>query len=244
MAVLEGGQSQETEPTSGEPKDDEPAPAKESPSFDPKQLAQELGTVITQSFQQNQSQAVKPPITPEEAKKLLKVWEPDDDFLAEFGDLEKQKNAFGKLRDGLIRQADTLMQMRLAEMQDLLASQIQPALTFVEEQRYATRKSAFDKKYPELTDPNLQPVLDAVATKLANQKFESDEAMFEALAKGAEATIKQINPSFALGGSQQTQTKPRSSGIAVTSPGGGGAGGGSNPPVSGKSTALSILGNV
>lgn len=239
VAVLDGAEQEQEPETTPEPT---PEPAFTTAAFDPKALASELGSVITNAIGQQKKE--QPPITPEEAKKLLRVWEPDELFLSEFEDLEKRPAAFAKLRDGLVRQIDTLVQMRLEELHSNINSRVEPALTFIQEQQVQQRKARFEKQYPALANPALLPVLDAVAAKLSEQQFSSENEMFEALAKGAEATIKQINPNFSLGGAQQKQKS--SSGIAVTSPGGGGGGGGvsANQPTSTKSHVLSILGDV
>ena len=217
-------------------------PVAPAPVFDPKALAQELGSVIKQSMPQPE----KPKMTPEEAKQLLRVWEPTDDFLEEFGNIEKQKDAFIKMRDGLIRQADTIVQMRLQELHQQVQTQLEPALSYVEQQRVEVAMNKFNSKYPALADPKVRPVMDAVATKLQGQKFSSQDEMFDALAKGVEATIKQFNPGFTLGDQQKQKAQTSSGGIAVTSPGGGGGGGGqgSASTSSKGNKALSILGDV
>jgi hypothetical protein len=110
-AVFEG------EPASsgqGEPQTREPAPS--SPTVDARALAHEFGSVIGQHFQPQQA----PPrqITPEEARKLLNVWEPSNEWLAKYDNLETRTSALAELRDGLIRQADTIAQYRMREMMD------------------------------------------------------------------------------------------------------------------------------
>jgi len=88
-----------------------PTPAP-SPTLDAKAFAESFAPMIAQQFKQNVPQQGTPPLSKEEAAKLLNVYNIDDGFIQEFGNLETQKTAFEKFRDGLIRQADTIMQPR------------------------------------------------------------------------------------------------------------------------------------
>src|SRR4029077_15584822 len=66
-----------------------------SPTVDARALAHEFGSVIGQHFQQQ-----PPPqrqITPEEARKLLNVWEPSNEWLAKYDNLETRTNALAEL---------------------------------------------------------------------------------------------------------------------------------------------------
>ena len=86
------------------------------PAFDAKALATEFGSVLRETIgQQQRVEPVAPPMTPEEAKKLLNFFEIDDEFMKDFGDIEKQKVALEKYRDGVVRQVDTMMQLRLQQ---------------------------------------------------------------------------------------------------------------------------------
>lgn len=209
-----------------EPKPDAaPAPTH---TVDAKSLAKEFGDVLKPMMEQRQAPDKKE-LTPEEAKKLLKVWEPDDAFLAEFGNLETQKAALGKLRDGLVNQTDTLTQYRLKQVEDAIEAKYGPALRALEEMQTNAREERFNKQYPPLANPKLKPVLEAVAQQFVKQgkKFDDEPSMFKALAEGVESVIKETNADFKLqpAGSTPAAAKTNNS-IPVTTPGSGGGGGG------------------
>ena len=111
MAVFEGDTPAQTQP---EPEKAEPPQTPESgPSFvDASQLAEKFGHVIGQHFQ-------PPPkeMTVQEAKRLLNVWEPTPEWEARYDNIETRAQAIAEQRDGLIRQADTIMRYRMNEMQ-------------------------------------------------------------------------------------------------------------------------------
>lgn len=210
------------------------APAQAAPVVDAKAFASELVQGLRPQEQPKQ-------MSPEEARKLLNVFEFDDSFFEEFSSLDKQKAAFERLRDGLIRQADTIAQIRMQELREGLMSEMSPALSYVQQQRVESRQRAFEKAHPELAKPEYQNVLNAAAQGLLGQNFKSDAEMFKALAESATQLIKSANPNFEVGGEA-----PRpSSSIPVTSPGGGGGGGFRTTPAQNtKSNALAILGGV
>ncbi len=210
-----------------------PAPAA-PPMVDAKAFASELVQGLRPQEQPKQ-------MSPEEARKLLNVFEFDDSFFEEFSSLDKQKAAFERLRDGLIRQADTIAQIRMQELREGMMSEVSPALSYVQQQRVESRQRAFEKAHPDLAKPEYQNVLNAAAQGLLGQNFKTDAAMFKALSESARQLIKSANPNFEMG-----EEAPRSSSsIPVTSPGGGGGGGFRTTPAQNtKSNALAILGGV
>lgn len=234
---------------SPEPAVQNPEPAPAAPAFDAKALATEFGSVLRDTLgQQKQAEPAKPPMTPEEAKKLLNFFEIDDDFMKDFGDLEKQKPTLEKFRDGVVKHLDTVMQMRMQEMRQAIEAQYNPVVTEFQAQQQLAAETRFNTKYTELAKPELKPLLQAVSGSLVQQgkKFSSESEAFEALAKGVEAVIQQTNPQFKLASvsadGQQNKQKSSSS-IPVTTPGGGGGGGGGGNS-SGLKGALGILGPV
>ena len=65
----------------------------------------------------------KPPqkeMTRRGGTKLLNVWEPTKEWLAKYDNLETRDQAIAEQRDGLIRQADTIMRYRMNEMQQAM----------------------------------------------------------------------------------------------------------------------------
>lgn len=201
--------------------------------FDVGAFAQQFGGVISQSIkdalpQQTQSQT---PITPEEAKRILKVWEPGDDWFTQFGNLETQKQAVMAMRDGLTTQFWTILQHVLAERDQRNNQRWEPIDQFVQQQAGAQREAKFNGLYPQLADPNLIPLRDAVITKLVEDKAfveKSEGDQFKAVAEGIAAVIKATNPNFKL---NPATTGKRNQGTAnsipVTTPGAGGGGGAS-----------------
>ena len=219
------------------------------PAFDAKALATEFGTVLRDTLgQQQQKQEVEKPLTPEEAKKLLNFFEIDDEFMKDFGDIEKQKVALEKYRDGVVKQVDTMMQMRLQQELAKVHEQYNPVVAAWQEQQRVASEERFNSKYSDLAKPELRPLLEAVSTSLTKSgtRYKNEGEAFEALAKGVEAVIQQTNPQFKLSaasaGTQQNKQKSSSS-LPTTTPGGGGGGGGSGKPTGGGG-ALSILGPV
>lgn len=219
-----------------------------APTFDTKALATEFGTVLRETLGQGQPPVQEEkPLTPEEAKKLLNFYEIDDELLKDFGDIEKQKSALERYRDGVVKQMDTMVQMRLQQELAKLREQYDPVVTSWQQEQVRRSEERFNAKYEELAKPELRPLLEAVSTSLtkAGVKYKNEDEAFEALAKGVEAVMQQTNPQFKLkAASAPSQNKPKSSSsLPVTTPGGGGGGGGSAKPTGGGG-ALSILGPV
>lgn len=206
-----------------------PPPA--APTFDAsafaKEFGKEIGTVL--STQQQQRPLVKE-LTTEEAKKLLKVWDPDDTWYAKYDNLETRKTAVAEMRDALVIQSDTLAQHRMNEMREGLLKEFQPALTYMEQHQAAQREERFGKKYTDLSKPELRPLLTAVAQELvkSGKTYQDENLLFEDIAKGVEKVIQVTNPDFKLSaGSSPANNNHTATGIPITTPGaGGGAGGG------------------
>lgn len=217
---------------SGEPPAvDKPVDTPSAGTVDAAKLAKELGTSIAAAFKEGKAED-KPQLTPEEAKKLLKVWEPDEEWYKEFANLDTQKGAVSKMRDALIAQADTLAQGRLHETRTALEEQLKPIIEYVQRQQDREAEQEFGKLYPQLAAKEFKPLIYAVANELKSKetKFESQEDLFKALANGVESVIKQTNPEFKLtaGSTPVTTTKPKgqnANAIPTVTPGSGGGGG-------------------
>lgn len=228
----------------------EPAPAP-APTIDAVSFAKEFATHIAGVLPKAPAEPVAKPLTPEEAKKLLNVWEPDDAFVTEFGNMDTQKAAFAKMRDAFIRQSDTITQVRLQEQQRAMEAKYEPVLQYMRQQEESAREARFGTAFPEVAKPELRPLIAAVAADLSRQgkTFADESSLFKALASGVEAVIKVNNPEFKLTAASAAQPKKSGSNpnaIPVTTPGSGGGGG--NAPkgaASGKGNrALAILGSV
>jgi hypothetical protein len=236
MAVFEGGG--ETAPrTEGATAPAEPR-RESSPTVDARELATQFGNVIGQHFKPPQKE-----ISVEEAKKLLNVWEPSTEWLARYDNLETRNQAIAEQRDGLIRQADTIMQYRMGEMQRAMEARYAPVVHFMQQQEAHAGEQRFAQTFPQLAHDGLRPLLFSVAQSMLAQgvKFNSERELFTAIARGVEAVIKVSNPGFSIesnggGGGTAPQTGkkvgPTGGGIPVTSPGSGGGGGqkGAGPP--------------
>jgi hypothetical protein len=225
-----------------------PAPSRGEARVDARELAQEFGNVIGQHFQHSQAPQ-QPQMTVEEAKRLLNVWEPSQEWLAKYDNLESRIPALVDMRDGFIRQADTIAQYRMNELLGRMQQTYGPVVQYMQTQEARAGEYRFKDSYPELAHDNLRPLLFAVSQNLLAQgiPFRSERELFSAIANGVEAVIKVNNPEFRLGsgnGSQgplrQQGQQPAQGSIPVTTPGSGGGGGrgGTGPP---KPRGLSVF---
>ena len=227
----------------------EPSTAQAGPPpavVDARALASEFGQVIGQHFQ-------PPPkeMTAEEAKRLLNVWEPSKEWLAKYDNLESREQALAELRDGLIRQSDTITQYRLREMMGQMQQAYGPVVQYMQQMEAKSGEARFREAYPELGVDGVRPLLFAVSQNLLAQgvPFRSEAELFAAIAGGVEAVIKVSNPEFKLnGGNRGVAPNVRrksgppvaAGGIPVTTPGSGG-GGGMKGPALAKPRGLAIF---
>jgi hypothetical protein len=203
------------------------------PTVDARQLAAEFGHVIGQHFQPPPKQ-----ITVEEAEKLLNVWKPTKEWLARYDNIETRDQAIAEQRDGLIRQADTIMRYRMSEMMQQLDQRYGPVVQHMQQQEAQAGEQRFAQTFPQLNHNGLRPLLFSVAQSLlaSGTRFDSERELFTAIAKGVESVIKVSNPQFSLeanGASgqgaavpQQRRTGHMPGAIPVTTPGSGAGGGG------------------
>lgn len=229
----------------------ESTPKVEAPEFDYSKLGKEFGAAIAEHLGPVKADPQPKELTPEEVRKMLNIWEPDDSFMQQFGNLETQKDALLKLRDGLARQMFTINERRTKEIVDEVKTQFEKEYAPLREQFSAyqqrEQESRFSETYPELAKPTLKPLLAAVADqlRLAGKKFDSEGAAFAAIAAGAEAVIREHNPTFKLsspagGGKSKTNGNPNAQ--PVTSHGAGRGGGNSAAAAAtGRPKAVSLL---
>lgn len=228
-----------TPPTDGGEGDDKPIEDKTPPTVDADKLTSELaskfGDVIAARFPKEEPKdKTVDTLTPEEAKKILNVWEPDDAWVTKFDNFDTRKAALAELRDGLVRNVDTISQHRLKELEKLLDGRIGPLAQFVEDQRNEQAEKRFHGKYPDLADPALGSVVEAVTEKIqkSGKKYDNETDLFEAIATGVEKVIQVHNKDFKLtAGSSPATTKTTKStgGIPVTTPGAGGGSAATKP---------------
>lgn len=205
------------------PAHDEPKP----PGFDPSAFAKEFGASVAESLKSTVAAPAAPPMTKEEASRILNVWEPDDNWYTQYDNLQTRKDAIASMRDGLIRQADTIAQLRMQEELSKLREEYAPKLSLIEEHTNQQREGRFHESYPQLKNPGLQPLINAVTEDLVKQgkTFTSESEMFKAVANGVAAVIKVTNPEFNIeetAGSIPANIGRNNNQIPVTTPGAGG----------------------
>lgn len=198
-------------------------------TVDAKALAESFGNVLAERFK---PEPVKDKgleeLSPEEAKKLLNVWEPTKEWLARYDNIETRDAAIAEQRDGLIRQSDTIAQYRLREATAKLEKEYGPLREYVAQSRERETNERFNKRYAVFSDPALGDLRTTVASGLQkqNKTYQTEDALFDDIAKGMEAVIKVNNPDFKLpsaGSSPAEKPKGQSNnGIPVTTPGAGG----------------------
>jgi hypothetical protein len=174
-------------------------------------------------------------MTVQEAKKLLNVWEPTPEWEARYDNIETRAQAIAEQRDGLIRQADTIMRYRMNEMQQAMEQRYAPMLEYMQRQEAQAGEYRFAQHYPQLNHEGMRPLLFSVAQSLlANgTRFRNEKELFDTIARGVESVIKVSNPQFSLGNGGPAGAGQPPTGkvtghapgrIPVTTPGGGGSG--------------------
>lgn len=223
-----------------------------TPAFDPNKFASEFGSSFGESFAKNQPKPETPKkdLSPEEAARLLNVWQPDDAFFSRFDNLETRKAAFNEMRDSLIKQADTVAQIRLQQQLEQINQQYAPIRESIARQETEAQNKRFSDSYPQIGKPELQPMIASVMQGIVGEikggtrkPFSNEGDAFKEVASRVEKIIQVHNPNFKLSAGE-TPSKKSGGEIPVTSPGAGGGGGGGAVAAPKGSKALSVLGNV
>lgn len=198
--------------------------------------ADELLKGLIPLFQQSQQKppTEKPQMTDAERKKALRIWEASPEFLQKFGNIDTQAEALHMLRDGLMNQADVLAQASAYDVEQrimaILEEKYAPALSHFQQAKVEEQFTRFGTDFPQLAKPELRPLLIAIGKSYQAQgkTFNSEKELFDAIAAGAEASIKSTVPEFVLqrGTPASRASGSRSTGIAKNTPGAGGAGNG------------------
>lgn len=230
---VEDGASSEAGSEQDKPTDTPPAT-----TVDASELAKQFGDVLAERFKPAvaEEQTVDK-LSPEEAKKLLNVWEPTKEWVTKFENLDTREAALGEMRDGLVKHTDTISQFRMRELEKSIRGELGPITKWMEDYQNEQSTARFHKKYDQLSDPALEPLVSAVTEglKKAGKKFDKESDMFDAIASGVEKVIQVSNKDFKLtaGSSPANKQKGQSAnGIPVTTPGaGGGTGGGGKKEV-------------
>lgn len=237
------------EPTDTEEAESEtPEAAPSVGAFDPAALAAALKGAIEPLVQaRNEPKQEPKQLTPEEARKLLNFFEPDDDLVSKFHNVDTTKEALALLRDGFTKQNVTIMRALADELRAELRGEYSPLISAQAAREAQERETRFTGAYPELADPKLKPIIEAVGNQFVQSKttFKTESELFTALAKGVEAVAKQFNPAFKLTGGATAAVKNKTgnpNSLPSAKPGAG-KGGGAAPGGDGKpkNLALSIL---
>ena len=121
----------------------------------------------TQQAQQTQQQQPQRQYTQAEYEQAFNVWKPDAALVAllRHEDPNKALEALIALRDGLIRQSQTMADYRAQQIRDALYNEhVAPLAATVSEQTATAFRTDFFKQYPDLE--KYEVIVDAVAAKL------------------------------------------------------------------------------
>lgn len=222
------------------------------PAFDHKALAAEFGNVLRETIKKggdDEESETKKPLTDEERDKLLGKLNIDDAFIARLDNIETRGAALKELHDGMVKYADAIGQVRIAqvkkELVEAFRNELNPIVQAHAQQQAEAQMSRFSGTYKQLGNPKLRPLIHSVASQLASagQTFKTESQMFAAIAKGVEAVIQTHNPGFKLTAASAAKTTSNPNSLPNTSSGaGGGAGKGSGGDKNaGKPLAVRLL---
>src|SRR4029077_8482347 len=177
-AVFEGGEG--GEPPRPAPQH-QPQVAPAAPQVNARELAAEFGQVIGQHFQPPRKE-----LSQEEAKRLLNFWEPTKEWLAKYDNIETREQAIAEQRDGLMKQADTIMRYRMGEMQRAMEERYSPVVTYMQQQGAQGGEHRFAQAFPQLNKVELRPLLFSVAQSMlaSGARFNGEQELFTAIARG------------------------------------------------------------
>ena len=245
------GPTEEAPTTEAEPTP-EPEIVEKPAAFDHSQMASAFADALKTAgvVPQTPAKQQEPPMDPAEMKKLLNVWEPSDEWLQRYDNIDTRKAAIAEQRDAMLRQFDTVAQIRMQQMQREVQQQYAPLQEYIAKQDADAREARFNATFPVLSKAELIPLRDNIINGLAQRGAfagKSETEIFNLIGKTFEATVQAANPGFKLtpqGSSPGgiTQKKNGNALKAVTSGASGGAGGKSSADEGGgKSKVLQFL---
>lgn len=226
------------EPTDTQPNNEPGNEPVVPPTTPPAQLSAEdiariVGSSVAASIPKPTA-PTPPPMTKEEAAKMLNVMGIDDDFLAKFDNMETRKAMLERFRDGVVLNADTVAQIRIQQAIEAIEKKYEerfgPLESHFTKAQEEQVKQSFVTKYPGLADPKHEMILTAVANhlKASGATYKTQDEFFTALATGSEKVLKQYDPNFNLAASANVNNKTKPNGarnaLPTTTPGGGGGG--------------------
>lgn len=244
----QGGGGEGNEPTGNEPASGSSTASAPTISFTPDDLASAIAKAFPQVQGGGQPQQTKQ-LTPEELRKQLKYWEPDDNWFKDFGDLDKQKDAVLGMRDGIFAHAFEVAKAMIQQEMGPLKQQLGGFQSWQQEQQNAKLVEGFNTSFKQLATPELAQLREMVTAHLVQQgaTFKTTGEMYKAIADNMSAVIKQHKPDFVLDTSSGGSTPPKANPNAIKpAPKRGGGGGGSNGgggegDRSGRPLAVSLL---
>ena len=246
----EGGQSQAggTETAGGDVGGEGTVTSTAAPTtFDTKAFAEQFADSLVKAGVVNKPASPEAkPMTPEEARVILerdfkvKQWEPTKEWLTKYNNLDTQGEALREMVHANNQYIDAISQLRGQVQQNQLLQQFQPIMARVEAQQAVERQTRFNTSYPQLSKPELNPLMGAVIKDLGQRgEFSGldEPSIFKKIAESVGAVIAASNPEFKLTPAGSTPagkpTKPANALKPTTSgargggkPTGGGAAGG------------------
>lgn len=178
------------------------------PTFAKEDVAEILRGVLPAL--QAQPTTAEPSYTPEQLQTMFNVWQPDEALLVEMGLPAEAAPAFVKMRDGLIKQANTYVEARLKLMEDRMEERYGGAAKTVQDQAIAQREAEFYDQNKDLVDHK-----DVVTLVLADlrQKGVAPKTIAEGAKILADATRALLKSKGVVlpagdGGSPQTENPP------------------------------------
>lgn len=219
------------------------------PAFDPAALSTAFAEGLVKAGFKPQAEpaTIEKPLTPEEAKKLLNVWEPTSEWQVKYDNLETRADAIREMRDGQIKQADTISQLRMQQMRTELMNEFAPMRQAQAEQEAKQVEQRFDEQYPQLAKPELKGLIGTVIGTLKSSgvlKPRDEAHNFKAVATAVEQIIRVGTPTFKLtpkGSTPSGQTRNNANALRPTTAGAAGGGGGKVAPAKTGNKVLDLL---
>lgn len=183
--------------------------------------------------------------TETEFNQMFSVYDAPTELLAKLADPEHGPAAFRQLRDGLLKQFNTMSSYQMRQMEERLMGHMKPLQTHAQQQQEAEMKAEFFGKHADLKahEPLLIAIRDQLQMQVnsgAHPPFKTKEEVFEAINSRAREVLKTMVPQNGAPQGARTQAARTTNRMSTVSTGGqGGSGGGGTAA---KGTAESLFG--
>ncbi len=189
----------------------------------------------------------QPQMSPEEVRKHMNVWEPDDDFAGNFAtaitpneegkiDAAGIKGVFKAMHANMMKQQETFARALVQQQTDQQQTAFAPVNDYVQTQQRQQLTNNFVEKYPTLKAYEKLIPMAAQQLQASGGNFSTPEQLFPALSSAMEQMVKQFVPTFSLNGSQNQGNPGGNAPATLLS---GGQGGGNNAaPANTKSASI------